>query len=135
MLAALHNSSPLLLVLPIPVCSFKSKNCCNYVKIVKIHFIICQWKISRTPPLLSLCPFYENTAVILGNRHVFGRVVISVHLLRFTTYVGANKELFNEHICYLNTSDVCKKLFTLYVVKYKRYANTFFSWVDCLQKC
>ena len=43
---------------------------------------------------------------------VFGQVVISVHLLRVTTYVAANKELSNNDVCYLNTSDVYKKLFT-----------------------
>jgi hypothetical protein len=49
--------------------------------------------------------FVRKHRFILGNMPVFGRVVISVHLLGVTTYVGANKELFNEHICYLNTSD------------------------------
>jgi len=86
-----------------------------------------QWKISRTPALLSLCSLYENTAFILSNMSVIGQVVISVPLLRVTTYVGANKEISNNQVCYLNTSDVCKKLFTLYVVKYKQYASIFFT--------
>ena len=74
--------------------------------------MICRWKIARIPALISLCSFYENTALILGNMSVFGQVVISVHLLRVTTYVAANKELSNNDVCYLNTSDVYKKLFT-----------------------
>jgi hypothetical protein len=82
--------------------------------------MLCQRNISRNSALLSLCSFYENTAFILGNRPVFGRAVTSVYLLKVTTYGGANKELFNEHMFYLSTSDVCKKLFTWYVVKYKQ---------------
>jgi hypothetical protein len=58
---------------------------------------------------------------------VFGQVVILMHLLRVTAFVGPNKELSNNDVFDLNTSDVCKKLFTLYFVKSKRYASIFFS--------
>jgi hypothetical protein len=56
----------------------------------------------REPLLYSVCALCMKTLLYTRQYAWFGRVVISVHLLRVTTYFGAHKELFNE-LTYLPT--------------------------------